>query len=244
MRTSSARRTNVLLILATLSSFGLTACDTIGMSPAQIAAQESNAAMRVTCSGSEDCEKRWARALDWVQRNSHWKLRTVTDTVITTEGPLDTTYAAFEITKFPLGSGRYELRFRAGCGNIFGCVPSIQALQADFNVSVGYTDASDVSKTLAAPAPPVVQQTATANPATPPSGNVAALEILSAASVPIGATADEVRRRIGRDPDQKEQITVDGIAREIWFYSSNKQKVTLTFRGGKLSDVSIGAVQP
>lgn len=123
-------------MFASASFLILASCET--MTPVQRSAMETNAAMQVTCSGQQDCEMKWARALDWVQRNSHWKLRSATDMLISTEGPLDTTYAAFEVTKFPIGNGTYEIRFRAGCGNIFGCVPSIKQLTADFKTTVAY----------------------------------------------------------------------------------------------------------
>lgn len=114
----------------------LTGCATVD--PATQAAQDANAAMQVTCDNAEDCELKWARALQWVQENSRWKLRNVTDSLITTEGPLSTPSPAYEVTKFPLGGGRYEIRFRAGCGNIFGCVPSIKEVTASFNAFVAY----------------------------------------------------------------------------------------------------------
>lgn len=125
-----------LIALVGVLCIAMFACET--MTPQQQAAVDANAAMEVTCTGQQDCEMKWARALDWVQRNSHWKLRNVSDMLITTEGPLDTTYAAFEITKFPKGNGAYEIRFRAACGNMFGCVPSIKQLTANFKAAAMY----------------------------------------------------------------------------------------------------------
>jgi hypothetical protein len=85
------------------------------------------------CEGKDACERMWADALQWVQSNSNWKMRNVTETLITTEGPLDTPQPAFQIIKYPLGNGAYEIRFSAACGNIFGCVPSILEVTASFN---------------------------------------------------------------------------------------------------------------
>lgn len=86
----------------------------------------------IYCSGTDDCEVKWGRAILWVSQNSHWKIRNQTDNLITTEGPFDTVYAAYSINKVPLGKGKYQILMRAGCGNPFGCVPSILQLKADF----------------------------------------------------------------------------------------------------------------
>ncbi len=113
----------------------LAACAT--MTPQQQAELKSEAARPITCSTKDDCEVKWARALRWVQDHSRWKIRNATESLITTEGPFDSTDAAFSITKLATDGGVYEIEFRAGCGNIFGCVPSILELSASFNRSVG-----------------------------------------------------------------------------------------------------------
>ena len=135
-----------VLILCLL---GLSACAT----PQQKAKWEFEASRPVTCSQGSDCEVKWSRALIWVQDHSRWKLRIANDTLITTEGPFDTTDAAYSITKVPTGTGTYTIVFRAGCGNMFGCVPSILELQASFlNFVMGSIK----------PPPAVIQKDATA----------------------------------------------------------------------------------
>lgn len=92
-----------------------------------------DAAQQVTCSSKDDCELKWARATKWLQDNSAWKLRTVTDNVLTTEGPNGEVTTAYEVTKFPLGGGTYEIQFKAGCVNQgLGCHPSIGKATASF----------------------------------------------------------------------------------------------------------------
>ncbi len=108
----------------------LSACATA--TPQQKAQWELEASRPVTCSQGPDCEAKWGRALLWVQDHSRWKLRIANETIITTEGPFDTTDAAYSITKVPTGVGTYNIAFRAGCGNIFGCVPGVLELQASF----------------------------------------------------------------------------------------------------------------
>jgi len=91
------------------------------------------------CTAGKDCETKMALALAWVQDHCRWKLRIANDTVITTEGPMNTTDAAFQITKRPAPGapdGQYLIDFRVGCGNMFGCVPSAGELHASFYRSV------------------------------------------------------------------------------------------------------------
>lgn len=133
----------------------LSACAT----PQQKAQWEFEASRPVTCSQGSDCEVKWSRALIWVQDHSRWKLRIANDTLITTEGPFDTTDAAYSITKVPTGTGTYTIVFRAGCGNMFGCVPSILELQASFvNFVMGSIK----------PLPAVIQKDATTEKIKPP----------------------------------------------------------------------------
>jgi hypothetical protein len=95
--------------------------------------QQLAASQQVTCSGQADCELKWARATKWLQDNSYWKLRTVTESVLTTEGPNGRVNTAYEVNKFPLGNGVYEIQFKAGCSNKgLGCHPSTVAATASF----------------------------------------------------------------------------------------------------------------
>jgi hypothetical protein len=81
-----------------------------------------DAAQPVVCTGSGDCELKWARAARWLDEHSAWKLRTETADVLETYGP--DTRTAYSIRRFPLGNGRYELIVRATCENQgLGCTP-------------------------------------------------------------------------------------------------------------------------
>jgi hypothetical protein len=86
----------------------------------------------VHCIDGVNCDRVWSEAQAWVIANSTWKLRIVNDTLITTEGPLQTTSAAFTIMKRPERDGVYRIDFQAACGNPFGCVPTVGQLHADF----------------------------------------------------------------------------------------------------------------
>lgn len=90
------------------------------------------AAKEVVCNAGLDCEVKWSRGVQWLQDNARWKFRNVTDTLITTEGPLESANAAFEMTKVPRGDGRtYRIVLRAWCG-ASRCSPSVDELRASF----------------------------------------------------------------------------------------------------------------
>jgi hypothetical protein len=71
----------------------------------------------ILCSSGLDCEMKWSRVTTWLQDHSRWKFRNVTETLITTEGPMETENPAFEVTKMPTGDGKtYRIKLRAFCG--------------------------------------------------------------------------------------------------------------------------------
>ena len=92
--------------------------------------------LRITCTDGSDCTTRWARALQWVTENSPFKLRIATDSVITTEGPLDeggySTESAITVNKVSSSDGTSEIVFNSGCANEFGCVPTHEMLLSRF----------------------------------------------------------------------------------------------------------------
>lgn len=108
----------------------LKACAT--MTPLQQAYLSQLANTPIYCQGGEDCEVKWGRAILWITQNAYWKIRVQTDNLITTEGPLDAVYAAYQVQKIPLGSNEYQIVMSLGCGNPFGCVPSLLELKASF----------------------------------------------------------------------------------------------------------------
>ena len=77
-----------------------------------------------TCEGKEDCELKWARAVQWITKNSSFRIRLMNDILIETYpsvGSLDA-FIAYRITRVPLGQEKYRLEIQAACGNLFGCV--------------------------------------------------------------------------------------------------------------------------
>jgi hypothetical protein len=91
------------------------------------------AAATITCLAGTECEVRWARVTLWLQDHAEWKFRNVTDTLITTEGPMETAKPAFEVTKMPTGDGKtYRIAMRGFCGGEHDCAKKILGLRASF----------------------------------------------------------------------------------------------------------------
>ncbi len=107
----------------------LAGCTTIPSDPAVMELSRRD----VICTEGADCDAKWSRAVAWVAQNSRWRIQTQTDTLIQTMGPLDTSDAAFTITKVAHGNGTYTILFAAGCGSMFGCIPSVPGLKVVFN---------------------------------------------------------------------------------------------------------------
>jgi hypothetical protein len=95
------------------------------------------AAATITCTAGTDCEVRWSRVTTWLQEHAKWKFRNVTDTLITTEGPLETASPAYEVTKIPLGDGKtYRIAMRAFCGVEDVCDKLILKLRVLFHDAI------------------------------------------------------------------------------------------------------------
>ena len=107
--------------------------DAIAKQKAKSAEIGRKAAASITCTAGTDCEVRWSRVTLWLQNNADWKFRNVTDTLITTKGPLDTAAKpAFEVTKIPTRDGKtYRITMRAFCGQ-GDCSKLITKLKASF----------------------------------------------------------------------------------------------------------------
>jgi hypothetical protein len=107
--------------------------DALDQQRAKWAEVERRANTPTVCNAGIDCELKWSRVMLWLQDNSKWKFRNVSESLITTEGPLETLNPAFEATKVPTGDGTtYRIALRAFCGRN-GCEKSNVRLRAAFN---------------------------------------------------------------------------------------------------------------
>lgn len=104
----------------------------VATNEAALAELQQRAGRQVTCLAGPDCEYKWSQAMLWIQNNSAWKFRTVADNLMTTEGPLETTKPAFEVTRMATGDGQnYRIGIRAWCG-AGNCELKILQLKANF----------------------------------------------------------------------------------------------------------------
>jgi len=79
----------------------------------------------VLCVGKAQCDIYWQRAQAWVANNSEYRLQTVTDTIIETQGPtLGRTPLAFRVTRVPDDKDGARIFVLASCGNAVGCSPA------------------------------------------------------------------------------------------------------------------------
>ncbi|MDN7178593.1 hypothetical protein M0D69_11275 [Caballeronia sp. SEWSISQ10-4 2] len=108
----------------------LAGCSTTG----QIAGETmEQATAPLTCTNKAECDAWWARAQVWVINHSEYKLQTVTDSIIQTDGPSGGKRAlAYQITKTPSNEGTATIGFAAHCDNMLGCEPNPWKAGADF----------------------------------------------------------------------------------------------------------------
>jgi len=77
------------------------------------------------CNSEEECNLMWERATFFVTNNSGFKLQIHNDTVIQTYNPTNhSVRLAFNISREPLGNGKYQIWTKAWCANMFGCQPN------------------------------------------------------------------------------------------------------------------------
>jgi len=124
----------------------------------------SRAENRATCASSAECEAAWADAAQWVAQRCAFDIRTHTDTLIETEGPIGapSTSVACRVERVTPAEGGSQLVFSASCGNWFQCLPELDYLQAAFNddirSGIEARRAPTVTPPSETPAPPSTTQ--------------------------------------------------------------------------------------
>src|SRR5262245_4085639 len=85
------------------------------------------------CASKAQCDIYWQRAQAWVANNSEYRLQTVTDTIIETQGPiLSRSALAFRVTRVPDNADGARIVVVAACGSAFGCKPESSAAVTAF----------------------------------------------------------------------------------------------------------------
>jgi hypothetical protein len=88
-----------------------------------------------TCSGADDCGKKWEAAQLWLAKHTENAVALVTPVLIrTTES--DSTALAAQVTKEPVDSATYRIVFKGWCHNMFGCFPDHNQAAYEFNLFV------------------------------------------------------------------------------------------------------------
>ena len=76
------------------------------------------------CTNADECKLMWERATFFVSENAGFKIQIHNNTLIQTFNPTNSSVKlAFNITREPLGDGKYKIWTKAWCANMFGCNP-------------------------------------------------------------------------------------------------------------------------
>ncbi|MDP1586303.1 MAG: hypothetical protein Q8M07_01045 [Prosthecobacter sp.] len=90
------------------------------------------------CIDEKDCKAKWEAAQLWIVRNAGFKLQIITDVLLQTYNASGGSPSiAAQVTKEPLGGGKYKILVSVSCDNMFGCVPNPWDAALDFNKVVG-----------------------------------------------------------------------------------------------------------
>lgn len=90
------------------------------------------------CEGEKDCLAKWEAAQLWVAHNAGYKIQTATSVLIETYNATGgSTNLSAQVTKEPLGGGKYQIIAKLWCDNIFGCTPNAKSALSEFNKKVG-----------------------------------------------------------------------------------------------------------
>jgi len=98
----------------------LAGCAIQPVDPAILAASKEP----LTCANKEECDFYWQRAQAYVSKNSTYRIQSVSDTVLTTDGPIyGSAENAYHLIKVPNADGSATIEVQIACDNPFGCHP-------------------------------------------------------------------------------------------------------------------------
>ena len=118
------------------SALLLTSCATTPSADIQMKRAELERTTPI-CSDEKDCAAKWDAAQLWIVHNSGFKLQTTTNVLLQTYNATGGSPSiAVQVTKEPLGGGKYKLAVQISCDNIFGCVPNQWDAALNFNNTV------------------------------------------------------------------------------------------------------------
>jgi hypothetical protein len=88
------------------------------------------------CESKAQCDTAWNEAIEWVSQRCAFPIKTQTETLVETEGPLGAPSTALACRLERVAghdSGTEQLELNASCGNWFDCTPELVYFQAAFN---------------------------------------------------------------------------------------------------------------
>jgi len=133
-RTEAMMRASRITQLCMLAGV-LAGCAEVSVVSNPAAAPESE--RPVLCVGRAQCDVFWRRAQAWVANNSEYRLQTVTDTIIETQGPMvGRTGLAYRVTRVPDDKDGARIYVLASCSNAFGCTPEPSTAVSAFKLFV------------------------------------------------------------------------------------------------------------
>lgn len=120
-------------IVGILAAAALAACAHTVPSPETVLEAE----YPLTCKAPDECALYWRRAQVWLAMNSDYRIQSVTDTVITTHGPLpNAVERGYQVVRVPRANGRDQILITSRCANIFGCSTDRHERAASFKLFV------------------------------------------------------------------------------------------------------------
>lgn len=120
----------------TLAAIALAGCAT-APSPEFDAKRAEIARTVPTCSSDRECAAKWEAAQLWIVKNAGYKLQLVTPVLLETYNATGSKVElAAQVTKEPLGAGKYSLNIKVWCDNFLGCHPDTLDATLDFQRKV------------------------------------------------------------------------------------------------------------
>lgn len=130
-------RFNILALIAVALLSSLLASCVTTPSPAIQAKRAELERTTPICVDENDCKAKWEAAQLWIVHNAGFKLQITTDVLLQTYNATGGSPSiAVQVTKEPMGGGKYKILVNISCDNMFGCVPNQWDAALDFNRTV------------------------------------------------------------------------------------------------------------
>jgi hypothetical protein len=90
-----------------------------------------------TCQSEDVCQVKWSAARSWVLSHAGTKIQNYGVDYFDTYNPIpNSPRLAAQVSKDAVGAGKYVIKAKLWCDNMFGCQPNAWQALVDFNKSV------------------------------------------------------------------------------------------------------------